>query len=306
MATPLPDLEAKKQEWHRKHRELESGLDEGALLEKIRRVVRRAGQELAGALGKIREDGYRFAGELEGEVEELARKAEEQERWLEGQVREKVRGLKWKLDDLREGFRRLDTQVVSNTAPALMRLEDELEDQRRDLDRLKKEIEEGVGDLPEQVDRLAGRLGVIRGYLDRSRGATFSLGEGEALYLAVDAEWKKTGKKSEDPDGVLHVTDRRVVMERKEKEGGFLGFGGKKVQGLLWEVAWGEVEGIRPEQQGLLGGVDLIHFRLKPGSALGADEITVEVKGGIDADAFAEELRQALEGALDRRRAQGF
>ena len=92
-------------------------------------------------------------------------------------------------------------------------------------------------------------------------------------------------------------------MERKEKEGSFLGFGGKKVQEFLWEIPVAQVLSIRPEQRGLLGVVDLIHITTAPESPLG--ETTVEVKGGIDADAFAAQLRKALDGSLESERFRG-
>ena len=60
--------------------------------------------------------------------------------------------------------------------------------------------------------------------------------------------------------------------------------------------------GAEAEQRGLMGMVDLIHFQLKPGSALKLPQVTVEVKGGVDADDFVKRLRPAFEGTLDRER----
>ena len=176
-------------------------------------------------------------------------------------------------------------------------------DLRADLKALKESVKSAIGDLPEKVKALQARLDEVEAHVQRAAGSAVPLAPGEGLYLAVNAEWRKGASARENPDGLLIVTDRRIVMERKEKEGSFLGFGGTKVQEFLWEIPVAQVRSIRPEQRGLLGVVDLIHITTAPESPLG--ETTVEVKGGIDADAFATQLRKVLDGSLESERFRG-
>lgn len=305
MAEPNPALEAQKQHWHDKHRALERQASESSLLTPVEDCHRSATVELPQALRHVRDTGYVFAADLDDDVRDLGRRVGLLADDLRAQARNALRDLSDRLDRMRDGFRRLDAQSFGDPSFSLGRLSSELDDASERFERLKQSIATALADFPDRAAALTARLATIRQYIDHARGASFSFSPDEKLYLAVPAEWEKTGRGKDDPDGILHVTDRRLIMERKEREGGFLGFGGKAVQGVLWELPWDQVDGLRPEQRGLMGGVDLIHFRLKPGSPLGVDELTVEVKGGLDADAFAEQLRPALDGRLASQRLPG-
>ena len=55
-------------------------------------------------------------------------------------------------------------------------------------------------------------------------------------------------------DGVLYLTDRRVLFEQKERTGAFLGlFGGRNQQALTWAVALTDIEDVRAEDRGIFG-----------------------------------------------------
>jgi hypothetical protein len=299
----MPDpiaLENAKQEWHKRHQSLQAQLSESTLMESVTGCRKRVGSELPELLKKLRSAGYAFAADLEPAAEELGRRVARVESEVSDSVRRSVKNLSWKLDELREHFRRLDVSPADAT-PALQRLGGDLDHAKNEFDQLKKTISESLGDVPEKGQELVNRITELMSHVQRASGACFHY-QNEALFLAVPAEWKKTGKAKEDPDGILHVTDRRLIFERKEKEGGFLGIGGEKKQEVVWEIPWNEIDLLRPEQRGLLGGIDLIHIQLKPGAKPGTDVITVEVKGGFDADQFAARLKPALEGRLDEQR----
>lgn len=253
--------------------------------------------DVSDRLRRLRADGYVFAHDLEGEVDELSRQLQALEPEVVVGVRRGVQDLSWKAQRLVDDFRRLE-YTSGDVSHALDRLTADLDQLTREKDRLQQTIRQQLGGLPQRAQTLAARIAELRQHLDRGREACFSLQPSEAMYLAVAAEWKMTGFKRDDPDGILHVTNMRLVMERKEKTGGFLGIGGRRVQEVLWELAWSEIESLEAEQRGLMGVVDLVHFHLKHGASMKLPQVTVEVKGGVDADDFVQRLRPAFEGTL--------
>ena len=89
-----------------------------------------------------------------------------------------------------------------------------------------------------------------------------------------------TGKGKDDPDGILYLTDQRLVFEQKETTGKKLGlFGGKKDAGTRMGDSAPSDQGVKPENKGFLGGKDMLNFTLGSGAPYAA--ITVEVKGGV-------------------------
>src|SRR5690606_6746931 len=104
------------------------------------------------------------------------------------------------------------------------------------LSSAKERIRGLYGQVPANVSQTYSQLRDINKYIERTQNATFDFRAGEDVYMVIEAEWKKTGKDKDDPNGWLYITNQRIIMEQAEKQGGFLGFGGKKVEGLLWDA----------------------------------------------------------------------
>lgn len=155
------------------------------------------------------------------------------------------------------------------------------------------------GQVPSNVDQTMYQIREIQKYVERAQNAKFDWNAGEDMYMVVKAEWKESGDKKDDPDGFFYISNQRILMEQDEKKGGFMGFGGKKAEGLLWEAPIGSIEDISFEKKGMLGRIDLIHIKFGSGGPFG--EVTVEVKEG-DAKWFASKLKQAASGELEKER----
>lgn len=182
----------------------------------------------------------------------------------------------------------------------LDRIDNEMERAEDFVGRAKGRIIGLYGSVPSNVQQTLKQISDIEFYLDRAAAAEFEFLAAEDVYMVVKAEWKKTGKKKDDPDGYFFITSNRILMEQSEKKGGFLGFGGKKEEGLLWEAPVGSLENVDFEKKGLMGNVDLINLTF--GSDGPSGDTTIEVKGGIDAKWFASKLKQAASGAIEKER----
>jgi hypothetical protein len=262
-------------------------------------------RQVRDGIDRARTRGYAFLAGLERQAAGLAERLEAVGRNASHVLTPKLREWSWRIERLRDQCREAELDHTSDQAARLRHAEDDLKDVKTQAEHLVREGAAILGDLPQQVAKLAHDVAGVHRSLDVAAQSAVPLQPGERLALAAEAEWKKGSSNRENPDGLFIVTDRRIVMERKEKEGGFLGFGGRAVQELCWELPLASVASVRAEQRGLLGHVDLIHLSLAPGASVSVPggtspgaPITVEVKGSVDADEFAAELRGVLDGSL--------
>ncbi len=122
-----------------------------------------------------------------------------------------------------------------------------------------------------QVYTVTKHLDEIDSMLNQLAEATFKLLPTEAGVAAVKAVWCKTGKEQkEDPEGVLFLTDQRLLFEQKEeiatKKVLFVVTEKKKVQNLLLEAPVALVETIAPSKLGLMKNEDHIEIRFGSGA----------------------------------------
>ena len=118
-----------------------------------------------------------------------------------------------------------------------------------------------------QVESASRHLENIDYLLTQLAEASFQLLPTEAGIAAVKAVWCKTGKEQKgDPQGVLYLTDQRLIFEQKEeiatKKVLFVVTEKQKVQGLQMEAPVALVDKMETSKQGLLKNEDhiAIHF----------------------------------------------
>ena len=117
--------------------------------------------------------------------------------------------------------------------------------------------------------------------------------------FATKAEWLE-GK--DKPDGILYLTDQRLLFEQKETTGKKLGlFGGKKTQELEFNLPLHQITKVEPENKGFLGGKDMLNFTLGTGAPY--TKLTVEVKGGVQSKFWAAQIQRMIAGETNDERA---
>ncbi|GAB4574017.1 MAG: hypothetical protein Kow0077_18470 [Anaerolineae bacterium] len=261
--------------------------------------------DLPGELDKARRRGYEFAAHLSEQIGQL------KEEWPEVRTRSEEL-IKREAAQLKSASVRLEPLLkklgAAATKPAaLATIGDEFEKAVREFDDEVDDAVDRIRAVFESVSKRArearNQLYKIDRYLDALEEATFELNPGETLYLVAKGEWIRSGRGKEDPDGLFYLTDQRLIFERKEKEGGFLGFGAKKVQGIEWALPLQAIEEIDSEKKGFLGGKDIVHIKHRSSEA--ASPITIEVKDGLNANWYAQQLRRAQSGEIDDEREGG-
>ncbi len=261
--------------------------------------------DLPGKIAQARSRKYSFAAYLEHKAEVMAQRWNGIRADVTRTLDEESARLRQEVDRLR---RRIDSaDGLKASSPAA--LQSQLPDLERGLvsaESLLKDtqsrLENLYSTLASDVAQTMQQLTAIDWYLDQRDEASFPFLAEESLFLAAKAEWAKTGKGKDDPDGVLFLTDQRLIFEQKEKVGKKLGlFGGHKEQELEWEIPLNQVEAVKAENKGFLGGKDMLYFTL--GSGAPYADITVEVKGGVACKFWAAQIDRMIKGETNDERA---
>ncbi|MFC1960230.1 hypothetical protein ACFLYO_05935 [Chloroflexota bacterium] len=258
---------------------------------------------LHGDIEKLRERGYAFAGYLSVRADVLKEQWDEARTRIERQIQTEAQQLKAEIGALGPLMTKLG--MAGGKPSAVQSLAEQVQERMErlegDIESAEGRVDDLYGDIARDANEIKQKIGKFNWYMDQVDEVDFEFNATEAVYIVAKGEWVKTGKGKKDPDGLFYLTDQRLIFERKEKEGGFMGFGGKKVQGIEWEVPLAAITNIESEKKGFLGGKDLVHMAFSSGGP-GANA-TIEVKGGLNANWYAQQLERAKSGAIDEERA---
>lgn len=299
-------MSSKPSEWQEKIEALRndySSLQSSASMSDMTREVGDVATEIAGLPGKIgevRQRGYAFAGYLENKANVLAEQWEQVRQQVSQAVRRETDHVQKEIDEIEDMWRQFDAQKM-------MLAQERFYNQIRGaMDRLSNAVDASrdrirgmFGQVPDNVWQTQSQLNQIQGYMKLADEATIKWNPTEALFLVCEAEWAQSGKDKEDPDGLIYVTDQRLIFEQKEKVGSRLGFGGKKVQEVLWDVPLGTITEVTAEDKGFFGQKDMVHLKLSSGDYA---EMTLEVKG-VDCKWAVQQLNRAITGEIEKERA---
>lgn len=150
-----------------------------------------------------------------------------------------------------------------------------------------------------QVYTATKHLDDIEYLLTQLAEASFQLIPTEAGIAAVKAVWCKGGKEQKgDPEGVLYLTDQRLIFEQKEeiatKKVLFVVTEKQKVQKLQLETALALVEKVDASKQGMLKNEDHIEISFLSGAPVQAGHFHIWKEG------------TAWQGLVNRARAKDF
>jgi hypothetical protein len=252
-------------------------------------------------IAAIRSRGYAFRSFLENKAQVLATQWEETQGRIQQTIRTESQVLRQELDQAEPFMQRLQAQASSAVAQSQVvpLFQGALDTLEAKLDAAENLIEAMCSSLERELQSTRSQLGEINTILDSKEEASFDFLPAEAVFLVAEAEWTDG---SDTPNGLLFLTDHRLIFEQKEKTGKTLGlFGGKDVQEMKWEIPLNTVQSVEPENKGLLGGKDMLNFSLGAGAPFG--KATVEVKGGVDCKLWARQIRRMMSGDAQDERA---
>ena len=84
-----------------------------------------------------------------------------------------------------------------------------------DLSQIESSMQGSYAEIESKTHQLTSRLNGVHWMLSQAAEAKFKLEAGENLVVAVQARWDQEG--DDDPEGLLYLTNKRLIFERKEK-----------------------------------------------------------------------------------------
>ena len=221
----------------------------------------------------LRESGYAF----EKELEEMA--ADFEKEWagiapkLEAQIEKEA-------SIMERSLRPLETQIaglggesgaLGALRPRVSKLISQVESLEGRVEAAEESIRGGYDQFSGEVQKVKNHLTKLEWMLTELSEASFELLATESGIMAVKAVWAKGGKQSkDDPEGVLYLTDQRILFEQKEKVATkkvlFVATEKKLVQDLLWEAPLALIEETKARKEGFLNKDDYIEVRFSSGA----------------------------------------
>ncbi len=253
-----------------------SGLQNGVRLNSVRDRIENL-QTTTGLLPQrlavLRQNGYAFEKELEGQAAALDSQWKMLQPGINAQLNQQSAGLQGSLLPLEAQMKQLAGLAANPAAarPQLASLKTALETLEGKVTAAERSVSGMYDGYAAQLNTLTAHLGKLDWMLKQIAEASFKLLPTESGIMAVKAVWYQNGKeRDEDPDGVLYLTDQRLLFEQKEevttKKVLFIATEKKKVQELEWEAPIALVDSVTTSKQGMMKNEDHIHISFSSGA----------------------------------------
>jgi len=286
-----------------------SRLQDAVRLNRVRDAVEDTQTNINGMpqrIANLRQGGYAFEKELESQAADFMRQWGSLHPSLVSQINAQSTTLQTALRPIEAQMARLTTlasnpaaarPVLTSAAAAVKQLEDKAAAAERMIDGMYNSLENKVGEVTRHLTE-------IEWMTKNLAEASFKLLSTESGIMAVKAVWYQNGKeKDEDPDGVLYLTDQRLIFEQKEeiatKKVLFITTEKKKVQEVEWEAPVVLVDNVTTSKQGMLKNEDHIHINF----ASGAPHQRIDLHIWQPADTWVRLINQAKNKDFDQGRA---
>lgn len=257
-------------------------------------------------LANLREKGYVFEKELENQAANFAT----QWRGISAPVLSQIN---LQAASLQNGMRSLEnllsqaTAAKSNPSAAkslLDRLEADIETLEDKAQAAERQINGMYNTFESQFRSAKSHLDEVEWMLTQLAEASFALLPTEAGLMAVKAVWCQEGKeRSNDPEGVLYLSDQRLLFEQKEEVAAkkvlFITTAKEKVQTLRWQIPLALLEEVQASKQGMMKNED--HLDLRFGA--GAEQQSVHLHIWQEGAAWVRLLNRAKAKEFDSTRA---
>ncbi len=193
----------------------------------------------------------------------------------------------------------------NNANPMLTQLKSAISSMESKVTAAEDAVKAMVSSYSNDLNAIKDRLGKVDWMLTQLSQACFQLMPTEAAAFAVEVVSLQAAKESsDDPKGILYLTDQRLIFEQKQeiatKKFLFIATEKQKVQKLVFEVPVSLIESIIPSKQGLFGHED--HLELGMGSGASVRGVHLHLLGQ-DCNQWQGQINLVKTGDLDKNRA---
>jgi len=216
---------------------------------------------------QLRTRGYVFRSFLENKINVLKQQWDPTRPRVTGEITRHVQELQQEADVAGNALRLAaggQVAQVSRAESAVNMLQSKVSAAQSATRALYETLKQNVDQTKQQVEQ-------IRWLLDQVDEASFQLHPAEDVVMACRAQYLEQGQK-EGPEGVLYLTDERLIFERKEevatKKVLFITTEKQKVQELVFEVPVGQIDEVKSSQKGFLGHKEMLELAFAPEARL--------------------------------------
>jgi hypothetical protein len=221
----------------------------------------------------LRENGYAFEKDLEVQAKDFVVEWKGIVPGLEEQIIKET-------EDLGRSLRPLEIQITQLAGdsrnptvlqPLIKKVQSQVEALEGEAEAAESGIQGEFDQFESEVGKMKSHLYKLEWMLTELSEASFSLLATESGIMAVKAVWAKGEKQTkEDPEGVLYLTDQRIIFEQKEKVATkkvlFIATEKELIQETLWEVPVVLLEEVKARKEGFLNKDDYIELRFASGA----------------------------------------
>ena len=253
-------------------------------------------------LESARERGYVYQGDIDDLAIDAANKWQEVESDVRGDIQSQEQAFQSQLSPLNGQVSRLNSRL-SNAGSARSHLQTvgtTTSTLTREVHGIRSAIQGRYNDIETTLYKLQSRLNIIHWALGQSDEARFTMADGENLVQAVKARWDAKG--DDDPEGILFLTDKRLIFERKEKVATkkvlFVTTASEMVHEVALDILLAEVASVKAVSKGLFGHQDHLEIKATQG------EIPFHINGQ-DSDAWATLVERVWTGRIEDEKTSG-
>ena len=216
----------------------------------------------------LREHGYAFEKDLEEKATDFVEEWQSIAPNIKRQVEKEAGTLENSLRPLEREITRLagNTASPARLRPTADKLKSRVETLEGRVESAERSIRGGYDQFSGEVQKVESHLSQLEQMLEKFDESTFDLLATEASIMAVKAVWAKNGKeRKDDPEGILYLTDQRLLFEQKEeiatKKVLFVTTEKKLVQELRWEAPVALIKEIKATNEGFMNKDDFIKVK---------------------------------------------
>ena len=187
--------------------------------------------------------GYAFERELEGKAVDFNKEWIKIQPGLKSRVEKESQELQRSLKPLENQITAVagDSSAPVSLRPRVERIQSQVETLEGRVEAIEDNIRGEYDGFSSKVNKLKHHLTKLEWTLTEINEASFDLLATESPIMAVKAVWAKGEKQTKtDPEGVLYLTDQRIIFEQKEKIATkkvlFIATEKQLVQETLWQA----------------------------------------------------------------------
>jgi hypothetical protein len=261
--------------------------------------------EILQLLESGREEGYRFQSDLEDKAYEAKSQWDSIKPQVINTVQQQSYDMQTQLPALNPMIQQLNSRLNNPMAARslLQSTHNQVNTYLQTVYQLERNMEGSYASIQATVSELSVRLNRIHWAMDQLKEAKFQLVNGEDLVMAVATRWDKEG--NDDPEGVLFLSNKRLIFERKEKVATkkilFITMEKELVQEVLIDQAMSAINSYKAANKGLFANQDFLEVQFSD-KKLG--DVALHIQGQ-DSKEWAGLIEKVKSGKIENERATG-